>query len=145
MTSVGSVSSGFGSASVTAISGLRAATLRLDVAAHNIANASTDGFVPGRVVQSDLPQAGVRATVEVGQRQDRGASTGQPSGEGGSSSQSGPTGRFPPAPPDVGGPSGTSITAEIVNTLLAKAAFVASLRVLRQDNQMSRALFEMLG
>lgn len=55
-------------AALTAISGLRASALRLDVAADNIANARTagrldpyDGYRPQRVVQTARPGGGVKA------------------------------------------------------------------------------------
>jgi len=44
---------------------MRAASLRLQTSAHNVANAQTDGFDPSRVVQQDLSTGGVKATVET--------------------------------------------------------------------------------
>ncbi len=43
--------------------GLQDATLRLDVAANNVANASTEGFRPSRVTAVELPGGGVQSTV----------------------------------------------------------------------------------
>jgi flagellar hook protein FlgE len=51
------------SVSAIALSGLGAATLRLDVAAHNIANAQTPGFRPQAVRQSADPAGGVTTAV----------------------------------------------------------------------------------
>jgi flagellar hook protein FlgE len=45
------------------VGGLQDATMRLDVAANNVANASTDGFRPSRVTTAELPGGGVRSTV----------------------------------------------------------------------------------
>jgi len=42
----------------TSLSGMNAAQTRLDVAANNIANLSTDNFTRKEVVQADLPQGG---------------------------------------------------------------------------------------
>lgn len=44
----------------TSLSGMNAAQTRLDVAANNIANLSTDNFTRKEVVQTDLPQAGTK-------------------------------------------------------------------------------------
>ena len=57
------VSSVWGQTAYPAVSGLRDATLRLDVAANNVANAASDGFTPSRVVSSALPGGGVQSTV----------------------------------------------------------------------------------
>ncbi|PPC81063.1 MAG: flagellar basal body rod protein [Methylotenera sp.] len=42
------------------LSGMNAAQTRLDVAANNIANLSTNNFTRKEVVQTDLPQAGTK-------------------------------------------------------------------------------------
>jgi len=44
----------------TSLSGMNAAQTRLDVAANNIANLSTDNFTRKEVVQADLPQGGTK-------------------------------------------------------------------------------------
>lgn len=51
------------SISSIALSGLNAATLNQRVAAHNVANVSTEGFTRQRVVQHTQPAGGVSATV----------------------------------------------------------------------------------
>lgn len=58
------VNSSFGSASSTALSGMRAAEKRMDVAAFNIANQPTEGFKAAIVTQQAQPGGGVRAVVE---------------------------------------------------------------------------------
>lgn len=45
------------------LSGVRAATRRLDASAHNIANAATPGFRREQVLQQALPEGGVEAEV----------------------------------------------------------------------------------
>jgi flagellar hook protein FlgE len=47
----------------TALSGMRAATTRLDVAAHNVANSDTEGYVRQQVIQSDQPAGGTSTTI----------------------------------------------------------------------------------
>lgn len=45
------------------LSGVRDATVRLDVAASNIANLQSEGFSPSRVVSTTLPGGGVESIV----------------------------------------------------------------------------------
>ena len=45
---------------------MRDATVRLDVAANNVANATTEGFKPSRVASVGLPGGGVQSTVVPG-------------------------------------------------------------------------------
>lgn len=53
------------SASAIGLSGMRAAQLRLDVGAHNVANAQTPGFQRQRVAQTaNAASGGVEAKVE---------------------------------------------------------------------------------
>ena len=147
MAAVGGVSN-VGSVSATALSGLRAASLRLDVAANNLANINTDGFVPAHVLGSDLAQGGVRSTIATDERRRQDAPR-EESAEG--SSENGAAqaaeGAFPPALLDDPATTASSVNpvAEIVNMLLAKAAFVASLRALQTDSVVSRHLMEVLG
>ena len=51
-------------ATSAAISGLRAAGVRLGTSAHNVANLLTEDFRSERVIQSDEPTRGVSARVE---------------------------------------------------------------------------------
>jgi hypothetical protein len=145
--SVGSIGEGLKGATAIAASGLRAATLRLDVAAHNLANLNTDGFVPARVVDTEARTGGVHSTVEISQRQggEESADGSSPEPQGGS--QAGAEGGFPPATPLVEAfpPSGTNPVAEVMNILMAEAAFTASLRVLTTHNALQDKLLEALG
>jgi hypothetical protein len=52
------------SISAIAVTGMQAAHTRMAVAAHNIANLSTDGFQRQAVIASALPGGGVATTVE---------------------------------------------------------------------------------
>jgi flagellar hook-associated protein FlgK len=55
------------SAAAIGLSGMRAAQLRLDVSAHNVANAQTPGFQRQQVAQTAQPASGgVRAQVGPG-------------------------------------------------------------------------------
>ena len=136
-----------GSVSAIAQSGLRAASLRLDVAANNLANVNTGGFVPSHVLGSDLPHGGVRSTIATGDRQ-RQDGPRQESANGSSDNGAAPAeGTFPPALLDDPATTASSVNpvGEIVSMLLAKAAFIASLRALQHDSALSRHLMEVLG
>ncbi len=52
------------STSSIAMSGLNAASTRLNVSAHNIANSQTPDFKPQRVQQTALAEGGVNVTVD---------------------------------------------------------------------------------
>jgi flagellar hook protein FlgE len=49
------------------VSGLRDATVRLGVAANNVANAATEGFRPSRVATTELPGGGVQSVILPGE------------------------------------------------------------------------------
>lgn len=101
------------SASAIALSGLRAAQLRLDVGAHNIANAQTPGFQRQRVVQTASADAGgVTARVE------REASA---AGEGG----------------DLG-----PLTEDLIGGKMALYSFAANLQVVKTEQEMLGTLFD---
>ena len=147
MAAVGGVSN-VGSVMATALSGLHAASLRLDVAANNLANVNTEGFVPSHVLGSDLAQGGVRSTIATDDRRRDGSAAGDSTDRSSGNGDAPPAadGAFPPALlDDPATTSSVNPIAEIVSTLLAKAAFIASLRALQHDSVVSRHLMEVLG
>jgi flagellar basal body rod protein FlgG len=109
-----------GSTSAIAASGLRAANTRIEVSAHNVANANTDGFDPQRVDQARLANGGTRASIS------------QPD-------LSNPLymrdGQLTEA-------SGTDFTSETIEQMRATQAFKASIAVLRSSDQMLGSLFD---
>lgn len=101
------------SATAIGLSGLRAAQLRLDVGAHNIANAQTPGFQRQRVVQTANADAGgVTARVE------REVSA---AGEGG----------------DLG-----HLPEDLVGGKMALYSFAANLQVVKTEQAMLGSLFD---
>lgn len=126
-------------ASTIAVSGLNAASLRLQVAASNIANSLSDGPLPGvsnpenfptaytplRVNQTDLVGGGTRATV----------SSISPA----TVSTFDPTAPFANADGFVASPN-VDLANEIVQLLIARYSFAANAQVIRADAQMSAAL-----
>jgi len=102
------------SALSAAASGMHDAMVRVDVAAHNIANVNTAGFSPLQVTSVVLPEGGVAPVVTAGVP-----------GLGGS---------LPP------GGSGTDLAGEMIGLILARVAFMASARAFETDAQMPHAL-----
>ena len=101
------------SASAIGLSGMRAAQLRLDVGAHNLANAQTTGFQRQRVTQTAVPDAGaVQARVE---RDPKAA------GEGG----------------DMG-----HLAEDMVGGKMALYSFAANLQVVKTGQEMLGTLFD---
>jgi len=101
------------SVSGIARSGLQIESLRLAASANNVANASTDGFVPGRVEAQEVREGGVVGQVakendpQVESRIDRA----------------------------IIGLSGTDLVKETVNQTLAAASFRANLATLRTADE----------
>jgi len=100
---MGGVSSGV--SGWISVSGLNDATLRMAVAANNIANSNTDGFMPDRVDSVTLSGGGVETMMTAGYG---------PAGISGESA-----------------PSGTDLVLEGVQLILAQRAFEANARMLK--------------
>ena len=96
--------------------GLWDASVRLDVAANNIANASTAGFRPSRVVSVEAPDGGVTPLVtqaDLGQGVDAFS-------------------------------SGTDLVTEVVAVMLARLAFAANASAFAAAADSERALLEVV-
>jgi flagellar basal-body rod protein FlgC len=130
-----------GIASTIAVSGLNVASLRLQVAASNIANARSDGLLPGipnpenfpaayspfRVNQLDTPGGGTSANVvDVSPTT---LATFDPSAPYADN-------RGMVASPNV------DLANELVQTLIARFSYAANAQVIRVDAHMSRSLFD---
>lgn len=126
-----------------AVSGMQAASLRLEAAARNIANADSAGALPNAagvasprqayqpvtVEQTPLPSGGVAATL-------RKISPGFVTALQPSSSQADSRGMV--AIPDV------DMAIEVTNLLSAKQAFAANAQVMRVTDEMLRNLYDVL-
>ena len=125
-------------ASTIAVSGLSVASLRLQVAASNIANASSDGPLPGTPNPENFPPA--YSALRVNQVDNFG---------GGTSATV--TNVLPPtvATYDPTAPYADGMVAspnvdlanELVQMLVARFSYAANAQVIRVDAQMSAALF----
>ena len=128
-----------GIASTIAVSGLDAASLRLQVAASNIANSLSDGplpdvpdpenfpaaYSPLRVNQTDVAGGGTRATV----------STVSPA----TLSVFDPTAPFADGDGFVARPN-VDLAGQMIQLLIARYSYAANAQVMRADAQMSAAL-----
>lgn len=128
-----------GIASTTAISGLNAASLRLQVAANNIANSRSEGplpdaanagnfpatYTPLRVNQTDVAGGGTSATVTVI----------SPA----TVSTFDPTAPFANSSGMVASPN-VDLASEFVQLLAARLSYAANAAVIRADAQMSASL-----
>jgi flagellar basal-body rod protein FlgC len=128
-----------GIVSTTAISGLNAASLRLQVAASNIANSRSDGplpdatnaggfpaaYTPLRVNQTDVAGGGTSATVTAI----------SPA----TVSTFDPTAPFADSNGMVASPN-VDLASEFVQLLAARLSYAANAAVIRADAQMSAAL-----
>ena len=118
------------SASGIAQSGLAVAAMAVDVSANSIANVLSEGFVPSRVVPSDVEGGGVRADVEKLDEPVR-----------------------PPADPmdEVRAdrallvPNRVDLAQELVNQSRAAAVYKANLATLQTSVEMEQALVQALG
>lgn len=106
----------------TALSGMQAASLQLDVAANNVANVSTPGFRPDQVALASAAGGGVAARVVPG-----------------------------PAPVLLAGvpaeaqPSGTDLISELETMIAAPIAYAANARIVSTSEQMNGYLFDRRG
>ena len=101
----------------SALSGMQAASLQLDVAANNVANMSTPGFQPSEVALSSMGGGGVAAQVVPGP--------------------------VPPALPGIPAaeqPSGTDLIDEMATLVEAPIAYAANAKVVRAWDETTSSL-----
>ena len=127
-------------ASTIAVSGLSAASLRLQVAASNIANASSDGPLPGAPNPENFPSA--YSALQVNQVDNLGGGTSV------SVTNVAPTtvATYDPSAPYAYGRGmvaspNVDLANELVQVLIARFSYAANAQVIRADAQMSGALF----
>ncbi|MFZ6719544.1 flagellar basal body rod C-terminal domain-containing protein [Undibacterium sp. Ji49W] len=98
------------------LSGLKAYASALDSSGHNVANASTAGFVPQQVSFQEQPAGGVTATI---------------SKEGASLASQNPADS-----------SGTDLASEIVQSIQFKAGFDLSAKIIKTADQVLGTLID---
>jgi flagellar hook protein FlgE len=110
-----------GSTFAIALSGMRAAELRLGTSAHNVANALTEGFQPLAVASSEAPGGGVESRV---------VPANDPAVES----------RI-----DAAVLAGGDLAGELVGQAMAAAAFRANLASLRAADELVQSLVQVRG
>ena len=127
-------------ASTIAVSGLSVASLRLQVAASNIANASSDGPLPGTPNPESFPPA--YSALRVNQMDNFGGGTSATV-----TNVLPPTiATYDPTAPYADGRGmvaspNVDLANELVQVLVARFSYAANAQVIRVDAQMSAALF----
>jgi flagellar basal-body rod protein FlgC len=124
-------------ATTIALSGINAATVRLQVAASNIANARTDGPLPGSPDQAGL--AGGYVPLRVNQTETAGGGT---SATVTAASPGYDLNRRNTEAWDFAANPYVALTNEMVQVLVARFNLAANAHVVRTDTQMSAALFD---
>ncbi len=128
-------------ASSIALSGLRAATVRLQVSANNVANAYSSGPLPGSPASASFP------APYAPERVDQVASAGGGTSATVSTVSPGSVPAFDPGAPYadsrgmVAMPN-VDFTSEIAQQIMARVSFAANVQVLITDAQMTSALFD---
>jgi flagellar basal-body rod protein FlgC len=128
-------------ASTIAVSGLSVASLRLQVAASNIANASSDGPLPGAPNPENFPPA--YSALRLNQVDSLGGGTSATVTNVSPSTIAtyDPTAPYADGRGMVASPN-VDLANELVQVLIARFSYAANAQVIRADAQMSAALFD---
>lgn len=106
------------------VSGLQASQRALDNSAHNIANASTQGFQPQQVQFQESSPAGSGVSLSV---QARALSAATPAATSGAAAGA--------AASTGNAPSGTDLASDLTNSLVYKAQFDLSAKVIKTSDE----------
>lgn len=117
-----------------AVSGLRAHSTRLEVAAHNTANVNTSGFQDQKVHLAEQKTAGVTATVESPARTD---------GGGAVDNAAPPSAKPRVSLNDLG--SGADLQAATITRITASNAFKAQSGVIKNGGALTGTLVDLMG
>jgi flagellar basal-body rod protein FlgC len=126
-------------ASTIAVSGLNVASLRLQVAASNIANSLSDGPPPGAPNPENAPPAYTPLRVNQTDVVGGGTSATVSSISPATVSTFDPTAPFANADGFVASPN-VDLANEMIQVLIARTSYAANAQVIRADAQMSSAL-----
>jgi flagellar basal-body rod protein FlgC len=127
-------------ASTIAVSGLSVASLRLQVAASNIANASSDGSLPDTPNPENFPLAYSALRVNQVDNFGGGTSATVTNVLPPTSATYDPTAPYADGRGMVASPN-VDLADELVQVLLARFSYAANAQVIRVDAQMGSALF----
>ena len=128
-------------ASSIALSGLRAATLRLQVSANNIANAYSAGPLPGSPASGDYPGPYVPERVNQTDRGGGGVSASVSAVSPAAVTVSDPAAPYADSRGMVAMPN-VDFADEFVQQLMARISFAANVQTVKTDARMMSALFD---
>lgn len=131
-------------ASTIAVSGLNVASLRLDVAASNIANVLSDGPLPDTANAGNFPAAYTPLRVNQTDRVGGGTSATVGAVSPATVSTFDPTAPFANSDGMVASPN-VDLADQLVQVLIARYSFAANAQVIRADAQMSQTLLNVLA
>jgi flagellar basal-body rod protein FlgC len=130
-----------GIASFIASSGMRAASTRLQVAAGNIANASSSGPLPGAANAADYPAAYAARRVDTVEIQGGGTRAIVRDASPGTVPTSDPSAPYADGNGMVASPN-VDIAGEAVDVLGARLSFAMNAFVIRTESQMRKSLLD---
>lgn len=130
-----------GIASSIALSGMMAASTRLQVAAGNIANASSSGPLPGAANAADYPAAYAARRVDTVEIQGGGTRAIVRDASPGTVPSSDPNAPYADGNGMVASPN-VDIASEAVDVMSARLSFAMNAFVVRTESQMMKSLFD---
>lgn len=134
------------SISTIALSGMNAATRRLEVSASNVANSMSTGALPGAdgTVPAGTPQAYAPLQIVQTASADGGTQTSVTTVNPPSVAMSDPLAPFANQDGLVAAPN-VDISQEMVNQMIASYSFAANAKVLTADDRMTKTLIDTMA
>ena len=129
------------SVSAIALSGLSAASLRLQVSASNVANALSSGPLPGSAASGNVPDAYTPPRVDQSARADGGTSARVSNVSPTTVAAYDPSAPYANAHGLVAQPN-VDLANEIVQQLTAKISFAANAQLIKADHKMTASLLD---
>ncbi|WP_316191947.1 MULTISPECIES: flagellar basal body rod protein FlgC [unclassified Bradyrhizobium] len=131
------------SISSIALSGMNAASRRLEVSASNVANVMSTGALPNTdgTVPSGAPQAYAALDVVQTASADGGTQTSVRTSNPSTVASSDPQAPFANQKGLVAAPN-VDLAQEMIGQMVAKYSYVANLKVMKADDQMTKALLD---
>jgi len=124
-----------------AISGMAAATLRLQVSANNVANAASSGPLPDSTSSAGFPGAYIAERVDQVARAGGGTNATVSAVSPGTVPMFDPTAPYADGHGMVASPN-VDLASEIVQQLMARLSFAANAQVIRADSKMTASLLD---
>lgn len=130
-------------ASVIAVSGLNAATLRLQVSASNVANAQSSGPLPDAANAASYPAAYNALRVDQAAAADGGTRAAIATASPGTVPAFDPGAPYADAQGMIAAPN-VDLLSELIQQMFARTDFAANAKVIRSDEQMTKSLLDIM-